>query len=122
MTFLTSSDRPESGPAHTCAQSSQYLEATLKPVGHDALKVDNQTWLNLPKGRDVDVFCPGELTTFRHALEALEGVDVFPQADGSENVLDYDLLISDKSADVGKPAGVSVFIDVVPEDLKTDCD
>ncbi len=101
------------------AQSAQYLEATLEPVGHDALQVDNQTWLNLPKGRDVDVFCPGELTTFRHALEALEGVDVFPLTDGSENAVDYDLLISDKSGDLGKPAGVSVFIGVVPEDLKT---
>ena len=100
------------------AQAAQYLEATLKPVGHDALAVDNQTWLNLPKGRDVDVFCPGELTTFRHALDVLEGVDVFPLADGSENAVDYDLLISDKAADVGKPAGVSVFIGVVPDELK----
>lgn len=100
------------------ARSVQFLTATLQPVGHDALAVDNQAWLNLPKGRDVDVYCPGELTTFRHALEAIEGVEVFPLADGSENTVEYDLLISDKAADASKAAGVSVLIGVVPEDLK----
>ncbi len=100
------------------AQVDEFLEATLKPNGHDAIKVDNQAWLNLPKGRDVDVYCPGELTTFRHALEALEGVDVFPLADGSVNAAEFDLLISDKSADAQKSAGVSVLIGVVPDDLK----
>lgn len=101
------------------ADNVQELEATLKPVGHDSIQVDNQAWLSLPKGREVDVYCPGELTTFRHALDALEGVEVFPLEDGSENVVDYDLLISDQESDVGKLAGVSLFIGVVPEELKT---
>lgn len=101
------------------AQAAQELEATLKPVGQDSLQVDNQAWLNLPKGRDVDVFCPGELTTFRHALEALEGVEVFPLADGSENAVEYDLLISDRREDLQKPAGIALYVGLVPDDLKS---
>lgn len=100
------------------ASQMQELEATLKPSGHDAIEVDNKAWLSLPKGREVDVYCPGELTTYRHALDALDGVDVYPLADGSENVVDYDLLISDKSSDVGQLAGVSLFIGFVPDELK----
>ncbi len=100
------------------AQVDGFLEASLTPSGHDAIKVDNKAWLNLPKGRDVDVYCPGELNTFRHALEALEGVEVFPLADGSVNATDFDLLVSDKADDAQKSAGVSLLIGVVPEDLK----
>lgn len=100
------------------AQVSESLHAKLKPVGHDSLAVDNDAWLTLPKGRDVDVYCPGELTTFRHALEALDGVAVYPLADGSENAVEFDLLISDQAADVSKPTRLAVLIGVVPEDLK----
>lgn len=101
------------------ADSEQFLEAILEPVGHDSIQVDDLAWLNLPKGRDVDVYCPGELTTFRHALEALPGVEVFPLADGSENAVEYDLLVSDQSADITKEAGVSVLIGIVPEELRS---
>lgn len=100
------------------AQVAESLEATLKPVGHDALEVDNSAWLNLPKGRNVDVYCPGELTVFRHALETLEGVDLYPDAEGSINATEFDLLISDKPEDVQKEASVAVMIGVVPENLK----
>lgn len=101
------------------ADIEQTLEAELKPDGGDSLSVDNRAWLNLQKGRKVDVFCPQSLLTFRRALESLAGVDVYPLADGSEHALEYDLLISDDAEHLSRDARLSVFIGVVPDDLQS---
>ena len=100
------------------SKSDQFLEASLKPVGHDAIAVDNRAWLNLPKGREVDVFCPPSLITFRRALESLPGVDVYPHDDGSEFPTEYDLLVSDKPEDMDREARLSLFVGVIPDELE----
>ncbi|TWT52338.1 hypothetical protein KOR42_30240 [Thalassoglobus neptunius] len=99
------------------ARTDQALQASLKPVGLDALAADDSAWLNLPKGREIDVYCPTNMKAFRHALESLPGVLVYPRADAVEPANEYDLVISDNKDDIARETPLSIFIGVLPDDL-----
>jgi len=100
------------------ATVEQNLEVLLKPVSGDAIRADNQAWLKLPRGRELDVYCPNELSSFRHAISSLEGIAIEPADDGTSVSAKYDLLISNDLADAEKGANVSIFVGKVPTDLE----
>ena len=98
------------------------LEVRLKPVGFDSLESDNVAYLDLPSPRPLVTHCPPSLASYRHALNAHKELVLYPNDDGTGALSpdqSADLLISD-SVTAGAPqATISVYIGVVPEDLKT---
>ncbi len=100
------------------ADKAASLKVSIKPDGFDALASDNTAWLELPVGRDLTVFCPATLETFRHALAGLPGVLVEPAEDGSTKLDSYDLVITDALAEAAREASTYLFVGVVPPDLE----
>jgi Ca-activated chloride channel homolog len=99
------------------ADKAASLRATIKPEGFDALAADNVAWLELPIGRDLTVFCPSALDSYRHALAGMSGVLVEPAEDGSTKQSAYDLVITDAIADAAREATTYLFVGVVPPEL-----
>ena len=93
------------------------LQARYVPSDFDALASDNTAWLTLPAVRPLSVFVPAALTTFRHALGTLQGVNVFPDESGATQA-GYDLIISGEAADLQLPARAVCSIGRVPPELE----
>src|SRR5690606_11875960 len=68
---------------NVAADSPASLEARLQPEGFDALSTDDRAWLELPIGRDLTVFCPTSLGSYRHALQGSAGILMEPAEDGT---------------------------------------
>jgi hypothetical protein len=88
------------------------------PESFDALASDNTAWLRLPAPRPLCAFAPENLASVRHALAAIEGVELYPGKDGA-TLAGYDLLITDREADLATPARVLATFALVPADLRT---
>lgn len=101
------------------ASRPAFLEATLSADGHDALSSDNSAYLQLPIGRELLVYCPPELATYRHMLRGLEGVILEPDDEGQADLSRYDLVFSDNRDDLNTESTTYVFVGVVPEDLES---
>lgn len=96
------------------AERASMIRVRLKPEGFDALDSDNIAYLDLPAGRNLTVYCPLDMKAYRHALRGMENVIVEPDADsGNSDLSEYDLLISDRSAEESPPAQVSLFVGVI---------
>ncbi|QDT37340.1 vWA domain-containing protein [Stratiformator vulcanicus] len=93
------------------------LAATVVPSGFDSIEIDNKAWIALPKPKPLDVYCPTELESFRQALAVSKGIRLFP-GDGVVPE-EFDLLVSNDAADEDSDARVRVFIDVLPDDLRS---
>lgn len=102
---------------HVDAEGPAALEVRLKPDGFDSLASDNVAYLDLPVGRPLTVYCPPDLTSYRHALGGLKDVTLLPDEEGKTTASSYDLLISDRKSDSGIEASVAVFVGVIPDDL-----
>jgi hypothetical protein len=72
----------------------------------------------LPASRPLTVFVPEKLADYRHALAALEDVNVFPQS-GSVSPATYDLVITDREEDLALPALVRCAVGIVPPDVRS---
>lgn len=102
---------------HVDAEGPAALEVRLKPDGFDSLASDNVVYLDLPIGRPLTVYCPPDLSSYRHALGGLKDVALLPDDEGKTTASSYDLLISDRSSDRAIEASVAVFVGVIPDDL-----
>ncbi|MEP6667650.1 MAG: VWA domain-containing protein [Chthoniobacter sp.] len=94
------------------------LEARLRLNDFDSLAADDTAWLTLPATRPLAIFVPENLAGYRHALAALEDVNVFPQADAPTPAV-FDLVISDHEEDMEKPARVRCAIGIIPVDVRS---
>ncbi|MFW6163204.1 MAG: vWA domain-containing protein, partial [Planctomycetota bacterium] len=94
------------------------LEATLRPVGFDSLASDNVAWLELPASRSLWAYVPPSLGSYRHALEALPTVRLFPQEGSAAAEPSYDLVITDREADLTVDAPTRLCVGIVPADLR----
>lgn len=101
------------------ATEAAFLEARLRPDGHDALASDNVAYLELPVGRELLVYCATSLATYRHSLSGLDGLAIEPDAQGQAALSSYDLVVSDTLDDMAREATTYFFVGVVPDDLKT---
>jgi hypothetical protein len=99
------------------ASEPAFLEARLKPDGFDSLDADNSAFLDLPVGRELNVYCAPGLASYRHSLGSLEGLLLEPGEDGSTTLSSFDLVLSDSLDDLSREAGTFCFVGVVPEDL-----
>jgi len=95
---------------------SATIEARLQLTGFDSLGADNSAWLTLPEARRLNVFVPESLAGYRHALSSIEQLNVFPQ-EGAVEPTSFDLVITDREADLARPARVRCSIGLVPADL-----
>ncbi|MDA1165928.1 MAG: VWA domain-containing protein [Planctomycetota bacterium] len=99
--------------------TSTSLEArlTIDRSSFDSLSCDNVAWLDLPAARPLRVFASPGLASFRHALTAMPGIDVFPRDNQlPQRSVPYDLVISDQAADESLIASVHLLVGVTPED------
>jgi hypothetical protein len=94
------------------------LEVQLQPEGFDALETDNRAWLDLPIGRALTIYCPQSLGAYRHALAGIPGVLIEPAEDGSTKLNGYDLIVTDALADAAREGTTTLFVGVIPDDLK----
>jgi len=93
------------------------LKAELLPSDFDALAVDNTAWVDLPVGRDLQVFCPETLAAFRHALKGQPGIKLDPPDGQTSELATYDLVISDNLLDLSREATTYLTIGQVPKEL-----
>lgn len=98
--------------------NSSSLEVRLKPDGFDALPLDNEAYLDLPASRDVIVYCPLGLSTYRQALQGMSNVSLYPDDSGVGSAPAYDLVISDEAVHAELDARVVMFVGIVPADLQ----
>lgn len=93
------------------------LEARLRPDGFDALALDNTAFLELPEPRNVRVYCPETLASYRHALLAMTQIELYPR-DGDTTPETVDLKFSSEVIDSGPSARVTVHTGVIPTTLQ----
>ena len=93
------------------------LEARFTPRGFDSLASDNRAWLALPAVRALSVYVPPALASYRHALESIDGLTLFPR-DDAPLPASYDLVFANAEADLALPARVQCSVGFVPPDLQ----
>lgn len=93
------------------------LELRLKPDGFDALDSDNVAYLNLPKPRPLEVYCPNEMASFRSALSTVPDINLYPGSEATPAAVDLSFQEGPLSA--GPEARVSMKVGYVPDDLST---
>ena len=93
------------------------LELRLKPDGFDALDVDNVAYLSLPRPRQLEVYCPEEMKSFRNALAIVPGLNICPGSDPTPPTVD--LKFAEGSIATGPEARVNLNVGFVPDDLST---
>ena len=91
------------------------LELRLKPDGFDALDVDNYAYLSLPRPRQLEVYCPEEMKSFRNALAIVPGLNLYPGPDATPSAVD--LKFAEGPVSTGPEARVNLNVGFVPDDL-----
>lgn len=92
------------------------LEVHIRPDGSDSLSLDNTAALVLPRPRATTVYCPPEMVAWRHALSALEDLEIYPR-DGVSVPETVDLRFSEQPLNTGPTAAVTLTVGVVPADI-----
>jgi hypothetical protein len=98
---------------------STRLKALLLPDGFDSLKSDNTAFLALPEGRPLAIYVAPSLDSYRHALEAMADVRVFPEEGVVDAARAYDLVVTDREEDLGLEGAVMFSTGIVPADLRS---
>jgi len=93
------------------------LELRIRPDGFDSLDIDNRAFLELPAPRPLMVYCPTELSSYRHALQAMKDLDIYPR-EGDADPAAVDLRFTDQPLNSGPKARVTVHTGVIPEDVQ----
>ena len=93
------------------------VEARLGIGGFDSLASDNSAWLALPAVRPLAVYVPERLASYRHALEAIEHLSIYPRKNQPSPGA-YDLVITDSEEDLRLPSRVQCIIGLLPADVK----
>jgi hypothetical protein len=104
---------------HVDASEQAAIELRLRAESFDALDLDNVAHLDLPRTRDLLVYCALDLGSFRRALSAFPDVLMYPDDEGNGSAASYDLVISDKREHLALASGAAFFTGFVPEELKT---
>ena len=93
------------------------IQARLDLNSFDALPSDNVAWLALPPTRPLAVFVPERLASYRHALDGIERLIIFPQANQPAPAV-YDLVITDREDDLALPTRTRCTIGLIPQGLQ----
>ncbi len=93
------------------------VQVNLVPAGPDSLASDNTAYLHLESARRLQVYAAPDLGSYRHALEAMEGVTLSPEQ-GAARDITYDLVITDRPEDRDVDARTALYVGMVPPDLE----
>ena len=93
------------------------LEVRLTPDGEDSLAADNVAFLELPVSRPLSVSCPEEFIAYRHALQAIDGVEVVDTTEAEDQRASYDLVITNAQESAAIDASTFLSTGVIPSDL-----
>jgi hypothetical protein len=99
-------------------EKASAISVRLVPDDFDSLASDNIAFLDLPAARSLWVYAAPTLPAFRHSLAAIGGIFLHPEDGGGNRSDSYDLLVTDQVADLNIEARTSLFIGIVPDDLK----
>jgi len=101
------------------ASQATSLTISLRSDAFDSLASDNVAFIDLPPLRPLFVYVSTSLPDYRHALQGLQNVRVFPGEDGAtDGVEAYDLLISDDEDDMIIPCRVGFHVGMMPASLE----
>jgi len=94
------------------------VRVQLTPDGFDSLPSDNAAYLDLPESRPLRVFVPKSLVSYRHALQGMQNILLFPQETSDEASGAFDLVISDRPADMSLTARARLSVGFIPSELQ----
>ena len=100
------------------ASQAVSVEISLRSDAFDSLASDNIAFIDLPALRPLFTYVSPSLPDYRHALQGLQNVRVFPGEDGvADGAEFYDLLITDDQEDSVVPRHVGLYVGVTPDPL-----
>ncbi|WP_373649075.1 VWA domain-containing protein [Schlesneria sp. DSM 10557] len=91
------------------------LELRIKPDGFDSMTTDNVAYLELPAPRQLTVFCPRSMETYRNALENLPDILLFPG--DSDEPKAVDVKFAEGPIEIGPESRVTFHVGFVPDEL-----
>jgi hypothetical protein len=94
------------------------LRVQLTPDGFDSLTSDNTAYLELPESRPLRVFVPKSLVSYRHALQGMQNILLFPQETSDEASGAFDLVISDRPEDMALTTRTRLSVGFIPTELQ----
>jgi len=94
------------------------VQVKLHPDGFDSLESDNVGYLELPALRSLWVYAPPSMQDYRHALNALGGIRLFPEEGGSATGTSYDLVVIDRAEELSLEGQTRLCVGLVPPDLQ----
>jgi Ca-activated chloride channel homolog len=94
------------------------LRVQLTPDGFDSLAADNTAFLDLPQMRDLRVFIPKAMISYRLAMQGIAGIQLFPQSTDDSASGQFDLVMSDRPQDMSIPARTRLSVGFIPEELQ----
>jgi len=99
-------------------EKASSISVRLVPDTFDSLASDNTAFLDLPAARSLWVHASTALPAFRHSLAAIGGIFLHPEDGVGKRADRYDLLITDLVPEMEIEARTSLYIGLVPDDLK----
>ena len=100
------------------ADRAASLRVQLTPDGVDSLAADNTAYLDLPQMRDLRVFVPKSMISYRLALQGIAGIQIFPQNTDDTASGQFDLVMSDRPPDLSLTAQTRLSIGFIPDELQ----
>jgi hypothetical protein len=94
------------------------LRVQLTPDGFDSLAADNTAFLDLPQMRDLKVFIPKSMISYRLAMQGIVGIQLFPQNTDDSASGQFDLVMSDRPEDMKIPAHTRLSVGFIPDELQ----
>jgi hypothetical protein len=94
------------------------LRLQLTPDAFDSLAADNTAYLDLPQMRDLRVFVPKSMISYRLALQGITGIQVFPQTTDDSASGQFDLVMSDRPQDMNLSARTRLTVGFIPDELQ----
>lgn len=111
-------DDPERVVFIVPGEAASEIAIRLSMDEFDALPADNEAYLELPALRPASVFIPERLVAFRHAIESMEDVLLFSDANSkSAASLSCDVVVSDLLSDMEPAPPVSLTVGHIPASL-----
>ena len=101
------------------ASQATSLTISLRSDAFDSLAADNVAYIDLPSLRPLFVYVSTSLPDYRHALQGIQNLRVFPDEDGATDGVDaYDLLITAEEDEMNIPCRVGFYVGTIPDNLE----
>ncbi|MEZ6049093.1 MAG: VWA domain-containing protein [Planctomycetaceae bacterium] len=119
--IIVGEETPHRFGVTTEVSDESQFELQLIPKQHDALAADNRAFLTIPRTRPLRIFVDPELTAYRHVLNSLERIEIYPApgTDPSTATGDFDLILSKQAPDSIRTAPLEFYDHQIPTELES---